>query len=281
MRLLNLAKNGIINVNHFGFFAYGQAINNLSNKVFTKWTTFLLSVADKPSVSLVLNLFYRYYVFQKPKLTLPFELTFRLLAHPVLFNAAESSRSDSTMTEYYWTRISIQFIRLYPEKNLELAELMLSYFGEEDSIVGPYSQTCSVLDKITEKSPAQIWKRVSQFLDSQDYSSRKFALERWLREGSSGGREEAKAALLHVPHELIWDWIDTDVENRAWYVAASLAPKVLSPKKWGNSLVRQLLVRYGGLDDVRRSLIGNYLTETFAGPTSLYYEGKKTKTASP
>lgn len=275
LRLLNLAKNRIINVNHFGFFAYGQAINNLSNKVFTKWTTFLLSVADKPSVSLVLNLFYRYFVFQKPKLTLPLELTFRLLAHPVLFNAAEGSRSESTMTEYYWTRISIQFIHVYPDKKLELAELMLSYFGAEGSIVGPYSQTCAVLDKITETSPAQIWKRVLRYLDSQDYSSRKLALERWLREGSSSDREEAKAALLHIPNELIWEWIDADVENRAWYVAANLVPKVLSLEKWGDSLVRKFLVRYGGRDDVDRNLIGNYLTESFSGPTSLHYEGKK------
>ena len=275
LRLLNLAKNRIINVNHFGFFAYGQAINNLSSKVFTKWTTFLLSVADKASVSLVLNLFYRYYVFQKPKLTLPLELTFRLLAHPVLFNAAEDSRSDSTMTEYYWTRISIQFIHLYPDKNLELAELMLSYFGEEGSIVGPYLRTCSVLDELVDHCPAKVWKQVSSFVESQPNSLRTIALEQWLREGGSWRREESKAALLRIPCKIIWEWIDEDIENRASYIAYRLVPNALSPNKWVDSLARKVLVRYGGLEDVRRSLIGNYLTETFAGPASLYYEGKK------
>ena len=274
LRILDLAECSIINLNHFRFFAYGQAIRNLSNEIFAEWVTFLLSVNDKNSVSLALNLFHRYHVFQKTKPTLPFGLTFRLITHPALFKQTEGPRFDTTMTAYHWAGISRTFLQLYPEKNLELAELMLSHFGEDGSIVGRYSQTCSVLDEITEKCPAEIWEKVSHLLENQEYSSKKYALEQWLREGSSWGREETKPALLHVPHELIWNWIAEDTEYRAWYFANTLVPKTLSTKEWEGSLVRGLLIHYGEREDVRNNLCANYTTETYWGPASLHYEEK-------
>ena len=275
LRILKLAKRGIIDTSHFRFFAYGQAIKSLSNEVFTEWIKFLLSIANKSSVSLALNFFHRYHIFHEPNPTLPFELTFRLITHPALFKETRASRSDTTMTAYYWAEISKALLELCPEKNLELAELMLSYFGEDGSIVSRYSRTCSVLDEITEQCPAIIWAQVSRLLGSEEYSSRKFALEQWLREGSSWGREESKAALLHMPNELIWEWIDEDTENRAWYFANKLVPKTYSVKEWKASLVREFLVRYGSHEEVRHSLMSNYLSGVSFGPASSNLKAKK------
>ena len=277
LRLLDLVKRGIINVNHFEFFAHGQAIKNLSNEVFAEWITFLLSVASKFSVSLALDLFHCFYVFQIPKPNLPFELTFLLITHPALFKEGDGSRVDSTMTDFYWAEISKEFLQLYPEKNMELAELMLSHFGEDGSTVNRYSQTCSVLDEIMENCPAELWEQVSGHLESHEYSSKKFVLEQWLREGGSCGQEESRPPLLDVPHELIWGWIDDDIEYRSWYLAERLAPKTLSTKEWEGSLARGLLIRYGERGEVRSSLRANYYTETFWGPTSLHYEEKTLK----
>ena len=178
------------------------------------------------------------------------------------------------MTAYYWTGISKAFLELYPEKISELAELMLSHFGEDGSVVSRYSQTCSVLDAITEKCPAEIWERVSRLLENHEYSSKKYILEQWLREGSSWGHEETRPALLHVPHELIWNWIGEDPEYRAWYCANRLVPKILSTTEWEGSLVQGLLIHYGERDDVRNNLCANYMTETYWGPASLHYEEK-------
>ena len=277
LRILDLAERDIIDISQFRFFAYGQQINNLTDIVFTGWITFLLSVTDKTSVSLAVNFFHRYHVFQKPKPTLPFELTFRLITHPALFKETDESRVDSTMRDYYWTEISKAFLHLQPEKKLELAELMLSHFGEKGSIVNPYSRTCSMLDDITAQCPTQIWKQVSGLLKSQGHSSRTIALEKWLREGASWGREEAKAALLHIPHELIWEWIDEDTENRAWYFAERVVPKTHSVKEWKASLVREFLVRYGSQEKARHSLMSNYLSGVSFGPASSRYQAKKEK----
>ncbi len=277
LRILDLAERDIIDISQFRFFAYGQQINNLSDKVFTEWMTFLLRVTDKTSVSLAVNLFHRYHVFQKTEPTLPFELTFRLITHPALFKETDGSRVDSTMRDYYWTEISKAFLQLEPEKKLKLATLMLSHFGEKGSIVNPYSRTCSMLDEITEKCPAEIWKQVSRLLENHEYSSKKFALEQWLREGSSWGREETKPALLRIPHELIWDWIGEDTENRAWYFAERVVPKTYSVKKWKASLVREFLVRYGSQEEIKHSLMSNYLSGVSFGPASSHLQAKKEK----
>ena len=117
LRILDLAERDIIDISQFRFFAYGQQINNLSDKVFTEWMTFLLRVTDKTSVSLAVNLFHRYHVFQKTEPTLPFELTFRLITHPALFKETDGSRVDSTMRDYYWTEISKHSFNSIPKKS--------------------------------------------------------------------------------------------------------------------------------------------------------------------
>ena len=66
LRVLELATSGVINVNHFGIFVYGKTIESLSEEVFLKWIDFLLSATEKSSVSIVLHLYHRYYVFDNP-----------------------------------------------------------------------------------------------------------------------------------------------------------------------------------------------------------------------
>ena len=276
LRLLNLATSGIIGINHFRIFVYGKAIESLSDEVFTKWIGFLLSFTDKSAVSIAVGLHHRYYIFRKSKPTLPRDLTFRLLSHPSLFEESDAHKFDDKI-EYDWTEIGKTFLNRYPEKSLELVEPMLSHFGEDGAIVGVYSQTCSVLDQITEQYPAEVWKHVSKLLEDRTHSARTDSLERWLREGSALAREERKGALALIPPEKIWKWVDEDIENRAWYLAYRLVPKTLSTEEWRTSLVREVLIRYGGQEDVRRTLSSNYLTEGWWGPGSLHYKEKQQK----
>ena len=277
-RLLDLARNGIIGVNHFEVFSYGKEINSLSDKVFTKWIEFLVNANEKSAMSIALYLFHRYYIFQKPEPSFSRDLTFQLLTQPSLFDELDRYRF-STMTEYYWTEISKTFLQLYPEKSLELVEPMFSHFGHDGSIAGVSSQTCAALDQITdtEQYCGDVWEMVSKLLEDQTDFSRVISLERWLSEGSSLGRKRSKAALTWIPQEKIWEWIDNDVENRAWYYAGRLVPKTHLAEKWKTSLARECLVRYGARKDVRTSLITNYFRESWHGPPSLHYQEKREK----
>ena len=77
-----------------------------------------------------------------------------------------------------------------------------------------------------------------------------------------------------MPRDKIWEWVNENVEKRAWFVA-HIAPKTTSLDKWCNSLAREVLVRYGNRKDVRGELRANYSTEGWTGPESMHYQAKK------
>jgi hypothetical protein len=64
--------------------------------------------------------------------------------------------------------------------------------------------------------------------------------------------------------------VDADVEHRAWYLAHLVAP-ILAP----GSLARDVLVRYGNRDDVKRSLMSSFGTEGWIGPASDHLRQKQ------
>ena len=242
-RVLDLARDRIIGVNHFEVFAYGKEIECLSESVFTEWILHLVNANEKSAVSIALDLYNHYYDLQKPGSNLPHDLTSRLLSHPSLFEESDRYRFD-TMTEYYWTEIAKTFLHLYSEKCLELAEPMLSHFGEAGVIAGVRSQTCSVLDEMMMRYPAEVWDLASEFLEDRTNFSRTIALEQWLREGNFLAEEASRAALTYIPPAKIWEWVDGDVENRVSYLTPCI-PKVHSVEEWTISLARAFFVRYG------------------------------------
>ena len=275
--LLDLAQRGIISVNNFS----RLAPNSLSDEVFTVWLEFLLSLPDKSAVLIALNLYHRYYIFRQSAPTLPRDLTFRLLSHPLLFEEPDGSWFDPTMATYWWAEIATVFLNLDPKKSLELAALMVAHFGENGTIVGGIDTAAeAVLTEITKQYPEAVWKCVSKYLEQGNHFSRTLALERWLRGSnfsSSSSTEEEEGTLSLIPREDIWDWVDRDVENRAWYFAYRLVPHTLSVEEWPNSLARATLVRYGKREDVRRNLRANYSTESWTGDRSLHFEQKREK----
>lgn len=273
LRILRLAENGIININNFGLFTYRNAITNLSVKGFKTWIEFLLSAMDRSSVQIALKLFYNYYISRKPKLTLPCELTFRLLSHPEWFKESDNYGYD-TMTDFYWTKTANVLLNHYPQKALEVVQLMLVSFGSDKTIFDSFSQSCTFLTEATKRHPAEVWNYVSKYLGNYDNFSRTISIGNWLREADLSDTEKEKGALTLIPPEKIWEWVDKDVENRAWYLASEFVPKTLLIEEWHDSLARDILVRYGDREDVRSTLISNYSTEGFWGPASLHYEEK-------
>lgn len=273
LRILHLAESGIIKIYDFGLFIYKNAITSLSESVFHAWIEFLLNITDRSTIDIALKLFYNYYISRKPELTLPNKLTFRLLSHPELFEESDNYQYD-TMTDFYWTETANALLNHYPQKALELVQLILVPFGNDSTIFDSFSQSCSFLTETTKKFPEEVWEYVGKYLGRQDNFSKTVSLARWLRETDLSETEKEKGALTLIPREKIWEWVDQDVENRAWYLASEFVPKTLLIEEWHDSLARDLLVRYGDQEDVRSTLISNYSTEGFSGPASLYYEEK-------
>jgi len=96
-----------------------------------------------------------------------------------------------------------------------------------------------------------------------------------LRGADLTGREQEGALLLFSPN-IICEWVDEDIENRAWYLA-SFVPKGLFYEEDKLCWAREVLVRYGNREDVRRNLWANCSTESWWGPESLHLQDKRQK----
>ena len=272
LRILSLAIEGLIDLGQFRMFVWGHAIKKLSEGVFKKLIHCLLGSSNTDPIFIALDLYYLYYAYGKSKHILPEQLTLRLLTHQLLWQKSEASRR-SHREDYHWTGIGKAFVNRYPKKSLELADKMFEHFGEQGTIVGGFhSRTQAVINEIARQRPEEIWTRITRYLGPPT-DSRAFHIRQWLRGGKffeTGG----DGALSMIPPDKVWKWVDEDIGKRAWYLA-SFVPKKLFREEGRICLARELLVRYGAREDVRRNLRANFSTEGWSGPESLHYQTKK------
>lgn len=269
LRILCLAERGVVLPEDFGIFAYGGVIRNLSHATFHKWIRFLLGHDSMASISNALKLFYMYYRMDKDTPEMPNQLAFAIIMHRIWFQQSEDRRQDTNL-KYHWFEIAKVIIQDCPQKALELADQILSTFEKPGTIldrVVSNSALQGVLDKIVKRFPEDVWILVTPYLDPPQ---RPMMMREWL-----GGSVNRVGALSYIPAESIWQWIDQDVENRAGYLARCI-PKTLCHGNDRVCLARELLVRYGNRDDVRRSFHMNYSTGVWRqSPMSQSYQETK------
>jgi len=272
LRVLKLYEEGAVELQSARIFTLGGVVRHLSERVFARFVKLLLDAPADVGASIALDLIHFYYGDEESERVLPKDLTLRVLTHRLFLEGRDRGQREQ-MDEHSWTEVAKSFVQLYPTEGLDLADVMLAHFGEDGTIFeGFFSQTQSVLEEITRLYPEEVWTRITKYL-GPPIDSRAFGIRHWLRgrdlfEAGGGG------ALDLIPPTAIWRWVDGDVENRGWYVAY-LVPPTLFRDEGKVCLAREVLVRYGGREDVRRNLMANFSTEGWTGPRSLHLQRKK------
>jgi hypothetical protein len=270
LRVLKLAQTGTIGFEHFRLFGIGGVSKHLSDKVFQEICSFLLSQDNYAATAIALDLHFFYYIHQG-KTSLPEELTLKLLTHKTLFEKPDKMKYGQ-MIEYHWTGIGKAFVQAYPENALALADIMLEHFNEDGTIFeGFFSETHSVLNEITKRYQDEIWDKIQKYL-GPPIDSRAYSITEWLKGGEHLKKKEGALSLLSV--DKVFGWVDENVKDRAWYLA-TFVPKDLFYVEAKKSIARELLIKYGEREDVRRNLRANFSSETWSGPASLHYEEKR------
>lgn len=272
-RILNQAKKGVVPVERLRMFTYGSVFKDLSQSVFHEWTDHLVGLSNRFALSLALNFFHFFYVRKEAKYSLPEKRAYDLLTHAVLLQK-QPRPSSQGMDEYYWTGIGTQFIGLYPNRAVQLAKVILQHYGEDGNILGgSFSKTDEVLNKIAKMFIEDVWQILSSYL-GPPMDLRAFEIRNWLR----GGEHylEKQGTLYYFSSENVFQWVDASIEPRAWYLASFVPPLLFrDPNK--TCYAREVLVRYGERDDVKRNLAANFSTEGWSGPGSVHYQNKKAK----
>lgn len=247
-------------------------LTKVSEKVFHKVIDYLLgdtSACSKPLGLLLMNL---YYLRPEEAPELPLEPTFSLLKDNFFFEDSRECRLNSIMTEYYWNEVGKAFIEKYQEKNIEIAEALISGFGKEGSITQfGDTEPVKILNKIMDRKPTELWNLIIPKLEFP-ITVQAEMITSWLQ----GGRfkETENAPISNVPEDEIWAWVNRDTEERPWYFA-SFVPTDISGENWHDSLAREVLVKFGDREDVRNNLSANFNTGGWMGKESKYHTRKK------
>jgi hypothetical protein len=269
LRVLNIAKEGIAGIEQLQKFVYNDALHNISDEVFRTWIEFLRSHPNISAIHIALDLYYAYYVREKTCYEFPEELTFQLLTSPLLSQKPDRIKQDY-LSSWQWEKIGKAFVQTYPPKSLELADIILQNFGETGTVFdGPYSW--SLLTEIMRNYPEQVWSRVTKYLKTSERQGSR--LTQWLQHDYF--EEGQEGALSLISPELVWQWIDEDVEQRAWYFAYRCVPKVFFRDEKRVCWARELIVRYWDREDVCRNLAANVSMRASEGDLSLHYQQQK------
>jgi hypothetical protein len=263
LRLVSLLRSGVLEVWRLRVFGFGGVICNISETVFHQLVEQLLQVATATAAGIAVDLFHFYYLRGHSAQPLPRDMTVRLLtADPFFASSMESEASG--LREYDWDEVAEAFVEQYPVDALPLGRRLLAHFGDKNTIIGGFrSQAQKVLDRILRSHSQELWLDIQGYL-ALPLDSREFRIRHWLRDG----------AMLAVPSNLVWKWIEGDVEQRAWYTANLVPPSY--PGDPSSCSARELLVRYGDREDVRRNLQANFSSEHWWGPESQHLQGKLT-----
>jgi len=273
LRILSLAREDKIHPAQLRNFSFGPVIITIPENIFHEWLEFLLESIDKSAASVALDLFYFYYMAEKGnKEKIPKNLTLQILTNDSLFDK-EFVNNSGQLDEHNWTEIAKHYITLFPENQMIIAEKMVDHFQEEGTILtGFISLTTNVFNQIARQHRDEIWELVKTRI-GPPIDHRAFGLREWLR--GTDMPEKFCAGGLHLFNpKKIWEWVDEDVENRAWYLT-SFVPKEPFKSEENICTPREVLIQYGERDDVRRNLSSNFGSEGWIGPASLHFQKKK------
>jgi hypothetical protein len=128
------------------------------------------------------------------------------------------------------------------------------------------------LDELVSRNPVEAWRIVSEYI-KPPMDTRGFVITRWLR-GDTGFNGRNPGPMRHIPREEVWSWIEADPEARASYVA-NMAPKDFTVEAWKDSLIRDILCRFGDSENVQSAVFANFFTGGWSGPASSHYAAEK------
>ena len=273
-RILQLLRSGSVSAWHLSIFSYGTSIHSIPEASFWNWIEFLLNDTEDSSAYVALDLCAHYISNTNLQRIMPKDLTERVLINRALAELPNKFQNNQNTYPFSWKLVAQRFIQENTPRSLILSQFILEYFDKPNSIFS-YSQQGprDILYQVTKQFPEDVWGQIIPRLGGA-YA---WSLTNWLKgEGFlwATSRKPRDSALSLIPMTIVWEWVDENVEERAWR-AATFVPPILRQDKDGRCWARELLVRYGYREDVRRNLTANFSTEGWRGDESVHLENKK------
>jgi transcriptional regulator with XRE-family HTH domain len=220
-----------------------------------------LTAQDRDTVVGALQLAERWYDKDASEDRLPHDVISALVRNAAaVYN---SHNQDLDWIFQYWVR------RIMPLGSTTAIELLRTFLMKcEDwrfELHFKHSMTNGLLVDIVTAQPKNAWTVFMSFLgNTSSHLARN--LQRWL---SPSGFGDEHALITEFPECAVIDWALEDPEDRAPYLARVLPTEIA--KSGPGKLTRECLLRFGHLDDFRRSLLSHFQFGGYQGPASKHY----------
>jgi hypothetical protein len=250
------------------YWCFGTDIWALPEPIVLEWLGILMEDEDASTQNVPLELMHRYYCDESGRPVPPRGLTKSLL----LSRSVLDGLSQGSMAEFYWANAAQRFLEAYSEEAIALLNGVLASWGSAGRWLPHFEhEGRKVLDSIVRSHPEAAWQCITDLIGELN-SVRTFLIMNWLQ-GSRNIFHTPDASLFEViPLDRIWSWIESDPTTRARFLALHV-PKTLTGEL--GRVTRELLIRYGDDEEVRRSLSSNFFSEGFSGSASDHYLAKK------
>lgn len=270
--LLAMGKQGDIDPTTFRLFVYGGGINQLPLDVLEGVIDLLLVGTDLNAPDAALDLLdsrLRGHPDEMSVLSIRIE---RVL-NSAVFVEGGASKYSNNMLLFRWNAVANRLLDFDPAAGAKLAARCIANFANVDSVTaGFHPEPLKFLSNAARVNPDVVWPAIAGRLEMQRKAIGTWHLLNWLRGGRSI-RESNEAGLGAIPAPVVFEWVDIDAEDRAWLLAEHCPPIISRPNEPA-TFARQILERYGTMDQVRRSLHANNFSEAWSGPASEHYRRK-------
>jgi hypothetical protein len=202
------------------------------------------------------------------------DLVLRLLMNNLLWNKKNVSSNTNDIqynpiSNYEWNGVVNHLTSKFPETIIEIISKILDNYDKMGSYVPTYEESKLIISGM-KMYPNLIGKKILNNL-GPPIDSKAFKIRILFREIKDRHNNANISILNYFKPETIWNWIDEDINNRAPYFAGFVPPALFHTDN-GICWAREILVKYGTMNEFRQELISNFLTFMFTGSISYYYK---------
>jgi hypothetical protein len=196
-----------------------------------------------------------------------------MVLNSAVFVEGEASKHSNNMLLFRWNAVANSLLDFDPDAGAKLAVRCIASFANVNSVTAGFQpEPLKFMSNAAKAKPTVVWPAIARRLEMQRKEIGTWHLLNWLRGGRSMCGDD-EAGLGAIPAPVVFEWVDIDAVDRAWLLAEHCPPIISRPDDPA-TFARQMLERYGAMEQVRRCLHANNFTESWSGPASEHYRRK-------
>jgi hypothetical protein len=237
---------------------------SLSGTQVSRALSVLKARGDRDSLVQAIQLSHAFYCECDDPEPMPEEILMGIIAHSQVV-----TNDPDTNLEYDWSVLAKAFCEQHEHRSVDLLRSVLSKCDSWNTpFVRAHSGAREALYTVVEKYPEDSWDAISSLLTDQR-NEVAYSIHEFLR---GENFESNDSLLLKLPRNLVWNWIDGDIESRAPFIAGALPNSLKEKRNWNP--ISDFLVRYGDNEEVRHQLLHSFRRFGWSGTAVKVLESK-------